>query len=104
LLSSAKFTAFTTTGTTTTTGAAVAVAAAAAAGMQLVNKVFGGSVSRSTEREDGQHTVTCEGGSALFAGLPDEQEVLLTHGDSVSDVAAGKKSIFFELFPWCFDS
>jgi GMP synthase-like glutamine amidotransferase len=94
MLSSAKFTAFTTTGTATTTGAAAA-AAAAAAGMQLVNKVFGGSVSRSTEREDGQHNVTCEGGSALFAGLPDEQEVLLTHGDSVSDVAAGKNSIFF---------
>ena len=58
-------------------------------GMQLVNKVFGGSVSRSTEREDGQHSITCEGGSALFAGLPVEQDVLLTHGDSVSDVAPG---------------
>lgn len=59
-------------------------------GLQLINTVYGGTVAKKGEREDGQFSVTVrDGGGALFAGLPGEQEVLLTHGDSVDRVAEG---------------
>lgn len=61
--------------------------------MQLANKVFGGTVSQAGEREDGQHKVDVETDSKLFAGMVAEQEVLLTHGDSVAGVAAGFRVI-----------
>jgi GMP synthase (glutamine-hydrolysing) len=54
-----------------------------------MNKVFGGSVVQTSEREDGQHTITVEPASNLFAGLEPAQDVLLTHGDAVSEVADG---------------
>eukprot|EP00041_Stephanoeca_diplocostata_P037948 m.1461422 g.1461422 ORF g.1461422 m.1461422 type:complete len:269 (+) comp25132_c1_seq1:145-951(+) len=58
-------------------------------GMQLVNKVFKGTVAAGAEREDGQHRITVETSSKLFAGLEASQDVLLTHGDSVGQVADG---------------
>eukprot|EP00053_Salpingoeca_punica_P013825 m.125252 g.125252 ORF g.125252 m.125252 type:complete len:665 (-) comp16314_c1_seq3:1229-3223(-) len=58
-------------------------------GMQLMNVVFGGQVERKHEREDGQHAITLDTTSALFRGLEEREQVLLTHGDSVSTIAEG---------------
>eukprot|EP00941_MAST-03F_sp_MAST-3F-sp1_P004569 g4569.t1 len=58
-------------------------------GMQLLNKVHGGSVMKKEDREDGVFVVNTKGDSLLFDGLELDQTVLLTHGDSVSEVAKG---------------
>lgn len=58
-------------------------------GMQLLNHHFGGTVEKKARREDGQFPVRVATGCALFAGVPESTEVLLTHGDSVSAVPAG---------------
>eukprot|EP00040_Diaphanoeca_grandis_P039898 m.260530 g.260530 ORF g.260530 m.260530 type:complete len:666 (-) comp40042_c0_seq1:394-2391(-) len=62
-------------------------------GMQLANKVFGGTVSSSDEREDGQYQISVESDSPLFIGMDAEQQVLLTHGDSIANVADGFRVI-----------
>lgn len=59
----------------------------------MLNKEFGGSVMKKDIREDGQFKITVETSSALFRGLQSEQEVLLTHGDSIDRVASGLKII-----------
>ena len=58
-------------------------------GLQLLNHALGGTVERKEQREDGAFNVTLEGSCALFAGLPENTEVLLTHGDSVDRVPEG---------------
>eukprot|EP00039_Didymoeca_costata_P011064 m.152101 g.152101 ORF g.152101 m.152101 type:complete len:485 (+) comp15050_c0_seq2:168-1622(+) len=58
-------------------------------GMQLANSVFGGTIVRGAEREDGQHDITVDTTSDLFNGLDELQPVLLTHGDSVDQLAPG---------------
>ncbi|KNC74990.1 GMP synthase, partial [Sphaeroforma arctica JP610] len=62
-------------------------------GMQLMNVHFGGTVERKTQREDGQHPIQCELTSDLFKGLEAQEQVLLTHGDSVGKVAPGFRTI-----------
>lgn len=62
-------------------------------GMQLLNHHFGGTVIRKSQREDGQDTITVETDSLLFKGLEREQQVLLTHGDSIDKVADGFRVI-----------
>lgn len=52
-------------------------------GMQLMNYVFHGKVERKEAREDGQFVVQLDVRSPLFAGLAEEEKVLLTHGDSL---------------------
>ena len=52
-----------------------------------MNKHYGGTVVRKKIREDGQFTVTMETSCTLFTGLSPSQEVLLTHGDSIEQVA-----------------
>eukprot|EP00123_Amoebidium_parasiticum_P013864 comp22194_c2_seq1/m.32619 comp22194_c2_seq1/g.32619 ORF comp22194_c2_seq1/g.32619 comp22194_c2_seq1/m.32619 type:complete len:673 (-) comp22194_c2_seq1:522-2540(-) len=56
-------------------------------GMQLMNLSCGGTVVRKEQREDGQHPIDVDTTSPLFDGLEPTQPVLLTHGDSVGDVA-----------------
>jgi len=58
-------------------------------GLQMLNVSFGGTVEKKEAREDGQFTVTVATDCTLFKGLEKEQEVLLTHGDSVDKVAEG---------------
>lgn len=58
-------------------------------GMQLMNVVHGGSVEKRAVREDGQFDIDIDVAheSQLFAGLGARTRVLLTHGDSVTNVA-----------------
>eukprot|EP00331_Platyophrya_macrostoma_P015817 CAMPEP_0176473526 /NCGR_PEP_ID=MMETSP0127-20121128/42360_1 /TAXON_ID=938130 /ORGANISM="Platyophrya macrostoma, Strain WH" /LENGTH=668 /DNA_ID=CAMNT_0017868541 /DNA_START=21 /DNA_END=2027 /DNA_ORIENTATION=+ len=53
-------------------------------GMQLMGLASGGVIQRKTVREDGQETIVCDVDSSLFVGLEPEQQVLLTHGDSLT--------------------
>ena len=62
-------------------------------GFQLLNKEFGGNVVRKETREDGQFPVILDESSPLFTGLNNEEEVLLTHGDSINKTADGFKVI-----------
>ncbi|KAL9971293.1 hypothetical protein ACROYT_G023801 [Oculina patagonica] len=62
-------------------------------GMQMLNKEFGGTVMKKDIREDGQFKISVETSSALFRGLQSEQEVLLTHGDSIDRVASNLRVI-----------
>ncbi|KJE97232.1 GMP synthetase, variant [Capsaspora owczarzaki ATCC 30864] len=57
--------------------------------MQLCNLHFGGTVVRKEQREDGQDEILVETDSPLFKNLAREQQVLLTHGDSIDQVAPG---------------
>ncbi|PIK44846.1 putative GMP synthase [Apostichopus japonicus] len=58
-------------------------------GLQMMNKEFGGTIQKKDIREDGQFTVTIDPKIALFRGLAKQQEVLLTHGDTIDKIAKG---------------
>ena len=58
-------------------------------GMQLLARLYGGAVGPSNLREDGPQVTRFEAGSALFKGLSGEQQVLMSHGDSVRVVPKG---------------
>ncbi|XP_072040456.1 GMP synthase [glutamine-hydrolyzing]-like [Amphiura filiformis] len=60
-------------------------------GMQMMNKESGGKVVKKDVREDGQFTITIKENIALFKGLSKEQQVLLTHGDSLDSIGDGFK-------------
>ncbi|UXI19383.1 H/ACA ribonucleoprotein complex subunit 3 [Sarcoptes scabiei] len=62
-------------------------------GMQMLNKEFDGSVIRKDAREDGQFTIEVDNTNPLFCNLDKQQDVLLTHGDSISRVAKDFKVI-----------
>ncbi|HUY33143.1 MAG TPA: glutamine-hydrolyzing GMP synthase [Pirellulales bacterium] len=56
-------------------------------GMQLACDVLGGKVESAPAREYGRATVRVTAAGGLFAGLPAEMEVWMSHGDQVSRVA-----------------
>eukprot|EP00756_Hemistasia_phaeocysticola_P007803 Hpha_TRINITY_DN14403_c0_g2::TRINITY_DN14403_c0_g2_i1::g.157775::m.157775/K01951/guaA, GMPS; GMP synthase (glutamine-hydrolysing) len=58
-------------------------------GMQMLNFHFGGTIEKKDQREDGQEEIAVTTTSPLFKGLDEQQKVLLTHGDSVHDIAQG---------------
>jgi len=62
-------------------------------GMQLINHVYGGKVEKKGTREDGQFAIDIDESAALFTGLGSKSTVLLTHGDSVTTVADGFRTI-----------
>lgn len=58
-------------------------------GMQMLARHFGGTVSRGERAEYGVETITVDPDSELFFGLEPEQQVLMSHGDSVTSVPDG---------------
>lgn len=58
-------------------------------GMQLITHKLGGKVVPAGEagnREYGQSTLRLQASSNLFTGTPDEQMVLMSHGDAVTEI------------------
>lgn len=62
-------------------------------GMQLINYANGGKVTTISKREDGFTNITIDPTSAIFDGLESEQTVLMSHGDSITKLAPGFRSI-----------
>ncbi|CAG0887726.1 unnamed protein product [Darwinula stevensoni] len=62
-------------------------------GMHVMNREFGGTVTKSEVREDGQYEVEVDTRCVLFQNLEKKQDVLLTHGDSVDKLADGFRII-----------
>lgn len=62
-------------------------------GMQFMNHAHGGTVEKKAMREDGQFEVQIDVSCKLFSGLSETEEVLLTHGDTVDEVAPSFKVI-----------
>lgn len=58
-------------------------------GMHLLNYVLGGSVERKGTREDGECEIDIDNNSGLFDGLSLSQRVLMSHGDSIGNLADG---------------
>ncbi len=58
-------------------------------GMQLMTMHFGGKVERAKHREYGKATLSIEKPSKLFADLPEEQTVWMSHGDLVVEAPQG---------------
>ncbi len=58
-------------------------------GMQLMAHQLGGKVVPGTEREYGPARVSHSSESALLAGLPDEIDVWMSHGDRLAAIPAG---------------
>lgn len=58
-------------------------------GMQLMTQHFGGTVARADQREYGKATLHVQTDSALFASLPEEQVVWMSHGDKVTKQPKG---------------
>jgi len=59
-------------------------------GMQLMNYVKGGKVAGLKKREDGQCTIKVNHASILFSGLEKKQDVLMSHGDSITQKTLNK--------------
>jgi GMP synthase (glutamine-hydrolysing) len=62
-------------------------------GMQLLARQLGGSIERAPQREYGHADLQVATDSALFAGLAPQQPVWMSHGDSVSSLPPGSRSI-----------
>lgn len=62
-------------------------------GFHMINKEFHGTVQRKDCREDGQFTIKVDTNSPLFSKMSEEQQALLTHGDSIQDIAVDFKPI-----------
>ena len=58
-------------------------------GLQLTIATLGGKISRGKAREYGKAMLKLRQTSALFAGLPEELEVWMSHGDKVSEMPSG---------------
>lgn len=60
-------------------------------GCHMINKEYRGTVEKKDAREDGQFNIEVDLSSKLFKGCNQLEEVLLTHGDSISHIADGFK-------------
>jgi GMP synthase (glutamine-hydrolysing) len=58
-------------------------------GLQLLAHELGGRVDKAAHREYGPATIGVQHGSALFAGLPSELDVWMSHGDRVEALPPG---------------
>jgi GMP synthase (glutamine-hydrolysing) len=63
-------------------------------GMQLACEALGGQVQSAPAREYGRaHCRVIDANNELFAGLPAKFEVWMSHGDQISQIAAGFQSL-----------
>ncbi len=62
-------------------------------GMQLIAHTLGGKVERSTEREYGPGTLRVDRKSPLFRDLPAKLEVWNSHGDKITALPPGFKTL-----------
>lgn len=62
-------------------------------GMQLINRHFGGTVKAAHRKEYGETDIQINGETDLFHGLACTQRVLMSHGDSVSELAPDFQAI-----------
>lgn len=58
-------------------------------GHQLLAKLFGGELAHGRDRQYGPTPIRCDPAARLFAGLPAEQSVWMSHGDHVAQVPPG---------------
>ena len=58
-------------------------------GHQLIAKLFGGELAHGRDRQYGPTAIRSAEGARLFAGLPAEQSVWMSHGDHVAQVPPG---------------
>jgi GMP synthase (glutamine-hydrolysing) len=58
-------------------------------GMQLMTHNLGGKVEAASHREYGKATLNVQTETALFADLPKQQIVWMSHGDLVADIPSG---------------
>ncbi len=58
-------------------------------GLQLITHLLGGKVEKATRREYGRAELRVDADSPLFAGLPRELTVWMSHGDRVEQLPAG---------------
>jgi GMP synthase (glutamine-hydrolysing) len=58
-------------------------------GAQLIAQQLGGEVARTGVAEYGRTALELTAGSALFAGLPSEQDVWMSHADSIVQAPGG---------------
>ncbi|GBG97085.1 glutamine-hydrolyzing GMP synthase [Lactococcus termiticola] len=58
-------------------------------GMQLMSQKLGGNVEAASEAEYGQAELKLQADSKLFAGTPESQQVLMSHGDKVTAIPEG---------------
>jgi len=57
-------------------------------GMQLLNYNFCGKVGKLEHREDGQIEIKIDNTNRLFKNLDKKEKVLLTHGDSITELSS----------------
>ncbi|MBM4286696.1 MAG: glutamine-hydrolyzing GMP synthase [Deltaproteobacteria bacterium] len=62
-------------------------------GLQLINHILGGKVSPAPSREYGRKHFTVLDHQDLFAGLESEEQVWMSHGDRVDELAPGLEII-----------
>jgi GMP synthase (glutamine-hydrolysing) len=62
-------------------------------GAQLIAQKYGGSVVKSDKREYGKASMQRLGDDRVFAGLPIESQVWMSHGDSIEQVPPGYEVI-----------
>ena len=60
-------------------------------GMHLLNSHFGGKVKPGVKQEYGETVIEIDSDCLLFDGLKEKQKVLMSHGDSVKNLAQGFK-------------
>lgn len=62
-------------------------------GLQIAAKILGGSVSRARAREYGKTQCTIVKPNELFAGLPQQLVVWMSHGDQVEHISGGFEAL-----------
>lgn len=62
-------------------------------GMQFMSHVFGGVIEACEKKEYGKAPINCDIYSPLYKGLPEVQNVWMSHGDKVTQLPKGFKII-----------